>query len=140
MVPAESPEASPLDSATPTAAQIRLAVEVLRRPRSGQTVEFESKAKLSARSDPRNFPIAHSTTNEFGRITEAMARTLREDDLDLLKTVVAAGLYEDTLLKVLCIAVCVCVRVCVCTVTLQCQHVLGVSVQSVHTLWIPIPG
>ena len=85
----------PQDGGTPTPAQIRLALECCRRPRSGQTVEYEAKAKLASRADARNFPIARSTTTEFSRIMQAMAAALRAEDRVLMKRVVAAALSED---------------------------------------------
>ena len=85
----------PQDGGTPTPAQIRLAVECCRRPRSGQTVEYEAKAKLASRADARNFPTARSTATEFSRIMQAMAAALRAEDCVLIKSVVAAALSED---------------------------------------------
>ncbi|CAE7238737.1 unnamed protein product [Symbiodinium sp. CCMP2592] len=83
------------DQGTPTAAQIRLAVECLRRARSGQTVEYQAKAELAGRADSRNFPLARSNGTEFSRIMAAAASVLRDEDRSLMRNVVAAAISED---------------------------------------------
>ena len=55
--PTSEPAAlAPDDIDVPTAALIRLSVEVAATPLGAQGLEFERKARLAARSDPANYP------------------------------------------------------------------------------------
>lgn len=75
--PTSEPAAlAPDDIDVPTAALIRLSVEVAATPLGAQGLEFERKARLAARSDPANFPPAFGNRMYHGRIVTALATVL----------------------------------------------------------------
>ena len=83
------------DTCVPTPAQIRLAVEILRRPRSGLTGEYSAKCELARRADSVNFPLGRSGPHEFARIISAITKALRNEDRRLVSQCVAAGWAEE---------------------------------------------
>ena len=74
---AEEPaDALGLDVDVPTAALIRLSVEVASTPLGAQGLEFERKAKLAARADAANFVPCFNNRMYHGRIITALATVL----------------------------------------------------------------
>ena len=67
----------PQNSLVPTAAQIRLSIEVARTPLGAQSLEYERKAMLAARSDQRNFPGSFNTRDTHSRIVKSIATVLQ---------------------------------------------------------------
>ena len=84
-----------IDTCVATPAQIRLAVEVLRKPRSGLTGEYSAKCELARRADALNFPLGRSGPHEFARIISAITKALRNEDRRLIAKCVAVGWAED---------------------------------------------
>lgn len=70
----DSAQGKPCD--TPTAAQIRLSLEVTRCPLGGQSVEFERKCELASRSDCYNYPRAFNSRHVHCQIVECLASVL----------------------------------------------------------------
>ena len=60
----------------PTAAQIRLALEVVRTPLGAQAAEFVRRAELANRSDASNYPVAHNKAYDHERIVGCLAKVL----------------------------------------------------------------
>ena len=63
-------------SLVPTAAQIRLSIEVARCPFGGQGAEFQRKAELGSRADPVNFPEIFNNRNVHARIIKCINAVL----------------------------------------------------------------
>ena len=65
-------------STVPTAAQVRLAVEVLQQPQAGQGASYASRCELGRRGDPSNFPWARSQATDHADIICHIATCLRD--------------------------------------------------------------
>jgi hypothetical protein len=82
---------------TPTVAQFRLSLEVVNAPLGAQAAEYERKAFLANRSDPRNFPLAHCHRYDHMRIIECFSKALYEQDRKMIDkgNVRSAGWAQD---------------------------------------------
>ena len=62
--------------AVPTAAQVRLALEVARSPLVGQGAEFERRSELASRTDRANFPDQFNHRSAHSKLIRCLALAL----------------------------------------------------------------
>lgn len=70
-------EKQPGTSSCPTAAQIRLALEICHCPLGAQANEYQRKAELASRGDSTNYPMSFNSRATHGKLMRCAAKVLR---------------------------------------------------------------